>query len=1079
MILRRDCILTALAVGSVLVCGGLVRGGEQARPRASWSPGIRRSPQRTLVRIESGQTVPVIRRADVVVVGSSLDGCFLAERIAAGRRAVAVTSAGTSLPREIAMALRPWLDLDDLDRAPDDVKSYLESCQKRKTGDEIILNMIKATEGLEDRLLDRGVGLYYDLHPCGVRLAGRRVTAVLFACKGGLVAIEAKAAVDCTPDARLAALAGAEVRTRRSADAGVTVRYSMLCEAPPRGRSLAVRGVGELLDGAVLMHGDFAEFRVRLDAADGAFEESAYGLEARRIAGRAAAALRKSRALKGTTFARGGDVVLADPTRRIVSRSGGGKLSLDACRPKGVDNLLICGAAADVDDAVAGRLVEPLKGPSLAELLAGAPWEGLCEAGGEGKKTIRLSSGPSASGAAPGGRAKFVEIGPVYRTDAAIPLDEARLPVAAECDVLVVGAGTSGAPAAMVAAENGAETIAVEKYGDVGGTHTIGGVCKYWFGRETDFVRRLDAAAAGRMAETGMPKCMGMLHALMKSGAHLLTHCLAVGAVVDGRTVVGAVVVTPEGLKVIRARRVVDATGDGDVVARAGAATDYGTRRDAMTLWYSFGRYRGTNPEAARHFDCVVDPRDPTDMTRAMISSRRRGAARGPDDFPQYYLTPRESRHVRGGRTVTVADILARRRFEDVVLICKANFDIKGIADGDLYLSGYVEPGYVKNHSVQIPYRALRPVELENILVVGKAYSITHDALGLARMQRDLMAMGGAAGLAAARAVRNNEAFSAIDVKALQKALVSLGVLSQADLRDVRGVRDNELPELSGPELRRMVDRLAGGTLDLEGQIAVLMRPKRSIPLLREALAAAGGEGRLAVARALCFLADPRGADVLLGEIDRQLQAPGLPPKPFRMHHASPDHGYAPEVCFLINSLGRLGDARVIPHMTEVARRVKMNPAKSDVMFDYVFSVCHAAERLGKPACVKALTILADKPGLRGGVLPRGTDPRKTASRRADRYAYLELCAGRALARCGARHGYDILLDYLRDTRGFLARSAHEELVALSGRDLGYDASAWRSWLSSAKLSPRPRCPDDPLSGRGARRGTPGTTAGR
>lgn len=121
---------------------------------------------------------------------------------------------------------------------------------------------------------------------------------------------------------------------------------------------------------------------------------------------------------------------------------------------------------------------------------------------------------------------------------------------------------------------------------------------------------------------------------------------------------------------------------------------------------------------------------------------------------------------------MTVADILSRRRFEDVVLICKANFDIKGIADGDLYLSGYIEPGYVENHSVQIPYRALRPGELENILVVGKAYSATHDALGLARMQRDLMAMGGAAGLAAARAARNDEALSAIDVKALQKALV-------------------------------------------------------------------------------------------------------------------------------------------------------------------------------------------------------------------------------------------------------------------------------------------------------------------
>jgi len=1040
----------------MLLAGGLAIGSDRERPRASWLPAIPRRPETALVRIESGQTVPVIKRADVIVVGSSLEGCFLAERIAAGGRAVVLASTGTSLPREIAMGLRPWVKTDDLAKAPHNVKSYLESCKKRKIGDEIILNMIEVTEALEDRILDAGVGLYYDVHPCGVQTAGRRVTAVILACKGGLVAIEAKAVVDCTPDARLAVLAGAEVVARESADEGVVVRYSMLCQAPPPQRSLPVRGVGELVDGAVLMHGDFAEFRVRLAAADGPFPESAYGLEARRIAARAAAVLKKSGELKGTTFARGGDVVLADATRRVVGRSTDGKLSLDACRPKGVDNLLVCGPAVDVDDAVARTLVEPLKGPSLAEVLAGAPWQELCEARAGGKKTIRLSSGPSASGGIAKARAKFRELSPIYRTEGAIPLDEAPLPVAARCDVLVVGAGTSGVPAALAAAQRGAGTIAVEKYGDVGGTHTIGGVCKYWFGRQTDFVRRLDTDAGRMMAKTGMPKCMGMLNALMDASVDLLTHCMAVGAVVDGRTVVGVVVVTPQGLKVIRARRLIDATGDGDIAARAGAGMDYGTRRDAMTLWYSFARYRGANPEAARHFDCVVDPRDPTDMTRAMISSRRRGPARGADDFPQYYLTPRESRHVRGGYTVTVADILSHRRFEDVVLICKANFDIKGVADSDLYLSGYIEPGYVKNHSVQIPYRALRPGDLENILVVGKAYSVRHDALGLARMQRDLMAMGGAAGLAAAQAVENDQAFSALDVRALQKALVALGVLSQADLQAVKGVKDNELPELSEEELCRMIDRLAGGRLELEGKVGILIRPKRSIPLLKEALSGAGGEGRLAVAGALCFLGEASGADVLLAELKRRLGTKGLPPKPFRMHHASPDHGYAPEICFLINALGRLGDVRVIPHMTEVAKRVRMNPAKSDRMFDYVFSVCYAAERLGDPACREALTILADKPGIRGGLLPGGTDPRKTASRRADRYAYLELCAGRALARCGTRRGYEVVLDYLQDTRGFLARSAHEELVALSGRDLGYDRNAWRSWLSLARLSARP-----------------------
>ena len=42
------------------------------------------------------------------------------------------------------------------------------------------------------------------------------------------------------------------------------------------------------------------------------------------------------------------------------------------------------------------------------------------------------------------------------------------------------------------------------KHGDVGGTHTIGGVSKYWFGRNTAFMKRIDGAAKRMAAATGM-----------------------------------------------------------------------------------------------------------------------------------------------------------------------------------------------------------------------------------------------------------------------------------------------------------------------------------------------------------------------------------------------------------------------------------------------------------------------------------------------------------------------------------------------------------------------------------------------
>jgi hypothetical protein len=357
---------------------------------------------------------------------------------------------------------------------------------------------------------------------------------------------------------------------------------------------------------------------------------------------------------------------------------------------------------------------------------------------------------------------------------------------------------------------------------------------------------------------------------------------------------------------------------------------------------------------------------------------------------------------------------------------------------------------------VQVPYRALRPSGWEGLLVVGRAWSVTHDALALARMQRDLMALGAAGGLAAARSAAGGQPLGSIDVRALQRELVALGVLGEEDLAQVAGAADSALPALSDGELRGLVARLAAGKATLAEKVQLLARPRRAVAPLKEALAAADAAARGPLARALGFLGERDAADVLLAELARRLEAGKLPLRIFPRQNPSPDHAYAPEICFLLNLLGRLGERRLAGHLTEIARRVRMNPRRSDMMFQYVFSVCYAAERLGDEACEEALAILASKEGLRGNLLRRGTDPRRTQSPRAERYAYLELCVARARARCGSRAGYRTLLACLGETRAFLARSAHDELVALAGRDFGYDAGAWRRWLAGAKISPRP-----------------------
>ena len=453
---------------------------------------------------------------------------------------------------------------------------------------------------------------------------------------------------------------------------------------------------------------------------------------------------------------------------------------------------------ADVDDELALSMVEPLAGSSFVPLL-----KDVVKEPAEALKTVAVLQLGESSAKTTSGSASFEAVDPIYTSGKQITAQAGALPVVATCELVVVGAGTSGMPAALVASRQGVDTIVVEKFGDVGGAHTIGGVSKYWFGRETDFVGQLDHEAEQTMQTTGMPKCMGQLDNLMRAGTRILTHTLAVGAVVDGQRLTGIVVTTSNGLGVIQANCVIDATGDADIVARAGGAFSYGPTRDAMTLFYSFAQFIGTNPEAKRHFAFVVDFRDPTDLSRALVASRRfkkRGDKKG--SSPQYYLTPRESRNIEASVRVTYADIMSDRRFEDMIGICKADVDIKGIADSDLSFCGYVTE-WVENFSVRIPYRALRPVEFDNVLVVGKAMSVDHDTLALARMQRDLIAIGGAAGLAAAQSVRTGKPFSETDIKALQSDLIHLGALSAEDLSAIQGVSDNALPEISSIQLKR------------------------------------------------------------------------------------------------------------------------------------------------------------------------------------------------------------------------------------------------------------------------------------
>ena len=208
---------------------------------------------------------------------------------------------------------------------------------------------------------------------------------------------------------------------------------------------------------------------------------------------------------------------------------------------------------------------------------------------------------------------------------------ERVLPVLHETDVLVAGGGAAGFAAAVAAARAGARTAIVERYGYFGGLWTGGLVLLVISthgrenGRRVQVVRGVgDELLAGlsrlhrgiinygtdRINPTVDPEATKFVMDEMtrEAGVTVLLHCWAVDAVMDGRGVRGVVVESKAGRQAVLAKVVVDATGDGDVFAAAGA--EHEQCLHAIGLVHRLGnvdrlsaaeleRLGGTNPRRA------------------------------------------------------------------------------------------------------------------------------------------------------------------------------------------------------------------------------------------------------------------------------------------------------------------------------------------------------------------------------------------------------------------------------------------------------------------------------------------------
>ncbi|MEA3401195.1 MAG: FAD-dependent oxidoreductase [Armatimonadota bacterium] len=412
------------------------------------------------------------------------------------------------------------------------------------------------------------------------------------------------------------------------------------------------------------------------------------------------------------------------------------------------------------------------------------------------------------------------------------------LEVAAEAEVVVVGGGPGGLCAAVAAAEEGADTLLIERYGFLGGMATAGLVNPFmtWHAGGKPIIRGLFERIIERLDDyggwAGPRQGSAFDDELLKlvaddlceeADVRLRLHTmLAHVDTRDGR-VSRIATLSKSGLQQVKGEVFIDATGDGDLAARAGAEVEIGREEDGLcqpmtlcfrmvnvdldrvpsrgdiTELYDAARERGeidnprenvlfffTTHENEVHLNTTRivkhDPTNAEDMTHAELQARRqvremvRFLTREVSGFEEAWLQEiapqigvRESRRVMGDYVLTTEDVLAARTFDDGIARGSYCVDIHNPAG-----SGTVIKRLPPGEAYDIPYRCLTPRGFENLLIAARCVSCDHGAHSSLRVMPIVMAIGEAAGCAAQMALATGDV-RAVDADQLRLRLHQRG----------------------------------------------------------------------------------------------------------------------------------------------------------------------------------------------------------------------------------------------------------------------------------------------------------------
>ena len=446
-----------------------------------------------------------------------------------------------------------------------------------------------------------------------------------------------------------------------------------------------------------------------------------------------------------------------------------------------------------------------------------------------------------------------------YRKVHIYPRDNG-FPVFGEFDVLVCGGGAAGVAAATTAAEFGLKTLLIEKYGFLGGAATAGysgTICGLFYADEDPlktgprqavygFADRFYQELRARHAITE-PQLYGKTYLLpfdpqvwkeaaedivLGSGTQILYHTSVVGVVMDGNEFLGVVIDTKAGIAQVLSKATIDATGDADLIYRAGLGYTKGDqgRVQCPTMIFRLAGVDVSRFKAWWGEDSIA----PDKVTMLIRKVNEEEGASLPRLKGWVYPTGRPGELFmnvtmilgRDGRDLDMCDPedhseaeeVARKQvrryakfFKEHIPGCEESFvndlscevgvrqtrSIEGVEqlrDADIEDARKRPDGITRcpwpielhrgdapymhwliNDYYEVPYGAMVPKEGEGLIVAGRDISAEHHALASCRVTAQCFGYGQAAACACKTAIESNRRFREIKGEEIREILNALG----------------------------------------------------------------------------------------------------------------------------------------------------------------------------------------------------------------------------------------------------------------------------------------------------------------